>query len=79
MPLLWDHYLATLVLPAALLAHRWHPALILLPLLSWLSFLSAPLVLVTMILALISPGPTPDADAALTSPGALPAPEPGHG
>ena len=79
VPLLWDHYLATLVLPAALLAQRWHPALILLPLLSWLSFLSAPLVLVTMILALLSPGRTPGADAVLTSPGALPAPEPGHG
>jgi hypothetical protein len=72
VPLLWDHYLATIVLPATLLAQRWHPALILLPLLSWLPVVSAPLVLVTMILALLSPGPTPGADVELTSPGGLP-------
>ena len=41
VPLLWDHYLATLVVPAAFLAQRlWRP-LVLLPLLSWLAHRSA--------------------------------------
>ncbi|HKZ91771.1 MAG TPA: glycosyltransferase 87 family protein [Candidatus Limnocylindrales bacterium] len=35
-PLLWDHYLAMLVLPAALLAERGRPIALGLPLLSWL-------------------------------------------
>ncbi len=35
-PLLWDHYLAMLVLPAAMLADRGRPLAIALPLLSWL-------------------------------------------
>ena len=35
-PLLWDHYLAMLVLPAAMLADRGRPVAIALPLLSWL-------------------------------------------
>jgi hypothetical protein len=35
-PLLWDHYLAMLVLPAAFLAQRGRPVAIALPLLSWL-------------------------------------------
>ncbi len=56
VPLLWDHYLATLVLPAALLAQRWHVGLILLPLLAWLPLLAAPLVLATIVLLLRAPG-----------------------
>ena len=35
-PLIWDHYLAMLVLPAAMFADRGRPAAIALPLLSWL-------------------------------------------
>ncbi|MFO7532978.1 MAG: glycosyltransferase 87 family protein [Candidatus Limnocylindrales bacterium] len=35
-PLLWDHYLAMLVLPAAFLASRGHPWALALPMLSWL-------------------------------------------
>jgi hypothetical protein len=35
-PLLWDHYLAMLVLPAAFLASRGRPWALVLPLLSWL-------------------------------------------
>ena len=35
-PLLWDHYLSSLVLPAAFLAQRGRPWALALPLLSWL-------------------------------------------
>jgi hypothetical protein len=50
VPLLWSHYLATLVVPAAFLAQRlWRP-LILLPLLSWLPIAAPILIVVTMFL-----------------------------
>jgi hypothetical protein len=54
VPLLWDHYLATLVIPAAFLAQRLRPMAILLPLLSWLPFLSAFLVILTLLLLFLS-------------------------
>ncbi|MEX1294623.1 MAG: glycosyltransferase family 87 protein [Candidatus Limnocylindrales bacterium] len=44
VPLLWDHYLAMLMLPAALLAARGRPWGLALPLLSWLPALALPLV-----------------------------------
>jgi hypothetical protein len=43
-PLLWDHYLAMLVLPAAFLAQRGRPLALLLPLLTWLPAEFQPLV-----------------------------------
>ena len=49
-PLLWSHYLATLVIPAAFLAQRLWKPLILLPLLSWLPILAPLLVVLTMAL-----------------------------
>ena len=63
VPLLWDHYLATLIVPAAFLAQRlWRP-LILLPLLSWLPAGAAILVVATMLLPFLvehkTPGPEP--------------------
>ena len=63
VPLLWDHYLATLVVPAAFLAQRlWRP-LILLPLLSWLPLGAPVLVVATMLLPFLvdrtPPGPEP--------------------
>ena len=63
VPLLWDHYLATLVVPAAFLAQRlWRP-LILLPLLSWLPVGAPILVVATMLLPFLvdrrTPGPEP--------------------
>lgn len=48
-PLLWDHYLATLVVPAAFLAQRLWAPLILLPLLAWLPA-AAPLLIITLML-----------------------------
>ena len=52
VPLLWDHYLATLALPAAFLA-RQHIAFIALPLLSWVPAIAPLLVYVTMLLPLL--------------------------
>ena len=53
VPLLWDHHLATLVVPAAFLAQRlWRP-LILQPLLSWLPIGAPILILATMLLAFL--------------------------
>lgn len=43
-PLLWDHYLAMLVLPAAFLAQRGHAWGLLLPLATWLPPLAYPLL-----------------------------------
>jgi hypothetical protein len=51
-PLLWDHYLATLVLPAAFLAARGRPVGILLPLLAWLPAVALPFV---VLLATVAP------------------------
>ncbi len=46
MPLLWDHYLAMLMLPAALLAARGRPWGLALPLLSWLPGPALPFVVI---------------------------------
>jgi len=46
MPLLWDHYLAMLMLPAALLAVRGRPWGLALPLLSWLPPIALPFVVI---------------------------------
>jgi len=43
-PMLWDHYLVTLLLPAAFLADRVRPVFILLPLLAWLPGIAVPFV-----------------------------------
>jgi hypothetical protein len=43
-PVLWDHYLALVVLPAALLASRGHAWALVLPLLTWLPPIAQPLV-----------------------------------
>jgi hypothetical protein len=51
VPLLWDHYLAMLALPAALLASRGKPWGLALPLLSWLPPVALPLVVVAGVLA----------------------------
>jgi hypothetical protein len=48
-PLLWDHYLAALLLPAAFLAQRGRPLGILLPLLSWLPSESLPFVVLVAV------------------------------
>jgi len=49
-PLLWDHYLAMLALPAALLASRGRPWGLALPLLSWLPEAALPFVVVAAVL-----------------------------
>jgi hypothetical protein len=46
MPLLWDHYLTMLMLPAALLAARGRPWGLALPLLSWLPPVALPFVVI---------------------------------
>jgi hypothetical protein len=43
-PVLWDHYLALVVLPAALLAARGHTWALALPLLTWLPGIAQPFV-----------------------------------
>jgi len=45
-PLLWDHYLTALLLPAAFLAQRGLPVALLLPMLSWLPAVFLPWVVV---------------------------------
>jgi len=45
-PLMWDHYLTNLILPAALLAARGRPWAVLLPLLGWLPLVLLPLAAV---------------------------------
>ncbi len=50
-PLLWDHYLAMLVLPAAYLAARGRTWGLLLPLLSWLPPIAAPFLAPFVVLA----------------------------
>jgi hypothetical protein len=56
-PMLWDHYLVTLLLPAAFLAERIRPAFILLPLLAWLP---GPVVPVVVVAATLLPFAAPD-------------------
>ena len=55
VPLLWDHYLATLIVPAVFLAQRLWTPLIMLPLLSWLPIGAPFLVLGTMVLTFLVP------------------------
>ena len=61
-PLLWDHYLALLVLPAAFLAQRWAPLALALPMLSWLPAVLHPVLVVVALglLLLAPPPPLPD-------------------
>jgi hypothetical protein len=59
-PLLWDHYLAMLVMPAAFLAQRGRPWALLLPLAAWLPPETYP---VTVILATLLPFTAPDSGA----------------
>jgi hypothetical protein len=55
-PLLWDHYLTNLIIPAALLASRGRRWAVLLPLLGWLPLLLLPLVAVAgMLLPFLAP------------------------
>jgi hypothetical protein len=61
-PLLWDHYLSALLLPAAFLAQRGRPWALGLPLLSWLPAVSLPFV---ALLAVILPFLARDAGAPL--------------
>jgi hypothetical protein len=60
-PLLWDHYLSALLLPAAFLAQRGRPWALGLPLLSWLPAVLLPLV---ALLAVILPFWARDRDPA---------------
>ncbi len=59
-PLMWDHYLAMLVLPAAFLAERGRPWALLLPLAAWLPPETYPL---TVIAATLLPFAAPDSRA----------------
>jgi hypothetical protein len=55
-PLLWDHYLTNLIIPAALLASRGRPWAIFLPLLGWLPLVFLPLVtMAAMLLPFLAP------------------------
>jgi hypothetical protein len=45
-PLLWDHYLTNLIVPAALVAARGRRFAVLLPLLGWLPLVALPVVTV---------------------------------
>jgi hypothetical protein len=58
VPLLWELYLLTLIVPLALLAERTRPAILLLTLVSWLPALLTPLMLLGVVLLLfLAPGP----------------------
>jgi hypothetical protein len=50
-PLLWDHYLSSLVLPAAFLAQRGRPWALALPLLAWLPAGALPFVVLAAVVA----------------------------
>jgi hypothetical protein len=55
-PLLWDHYLTNLIVPAALLASRGRRWAVLLPLLGWLPLVLLPVVTVAgMLLPFLAP------------------------
>ena len=71
VPLLWDHYLAMLALPAALLASRGRPWGLALPLLSWLPAVAIPFVVVAATLL-----PFTARDAAPEPPAPSPEPAP---
>jgi hypothetical protein len=64
-PLLWDHYLAVLVLPASFVAARGRPWALALPLLSWLPALLLPFVVVlATLLPFVARDRKPDATGA---------------
>jgi hypothetical protein len=63
LPLLWNLYLITLVLPLALLAHRWRPIVLLVPLLSWLPDVITPFIVLGVIAALFVVPDAPAEDA----------------
>ncbi|MFO7532979.1 MAG: glycosyltransferase family 87 protein [Candidatus Limnocylindrales bacterium] len=75
-PLLWDHYLAMLVLPASFVAARGRPWALALPLLSWLPAVLLPFVLIlAALLPLAARDRKPDATGAVrigTAPRAAP-------
>ncbi|MEA2026716.1 MAG: glycosyltransferase family 87 protein [Chloroflexota bacterium] len=62
VPILWDHYLAMLVIPAAFLADRWRPVALLLPLLSWLPVFSVFAVLLVILLLFVVPERRPETE-----------------
>jgi hypothetical protein len=58
VPLLWEMYLLTLIVPMALLADRLRPAVLLLMLVSWLPAVLTPLMLLgTVVLLIVAPRP----------------------
>jgi hypothetical protein len=59
-PLLWDHYLASLIVPAAFLAQRGRTWALALPLLSWLP---PPLLPLVVVASTVLPFAVPDRDA----------------
>jgi hypothetical protein len=67
VPLLWDHYLSFLVLPAAFLAARGRPWALALPLLSWAPAQVLPFVVIAATLLPFlahDPEPKPEPEAA---------------
>lgn len=68
-PLLWDHYLASLLLPGAFLAHRGRTWGLMLPLLGWLPPPLLPLVAIAGTLAPFLAERRPGVDPAAMAPG----------
>jgi hypothetical protein len=67
VPLLWELYLLTLIVPVALLAERTRPLVLLLMLVSWLPAVLTPLMLLgTVLLLFLLPPPRREADRATT-------------
>ena len=55
-PLMWNHYLTVLIVPAALVAARGRPLFVFVPLILWLPDFTTPLIVVaTMLLPFIVP------------------------
>jgi hypothetical protein len=75
-PLLWDHYLAMLVLPAAFLAGRGRAWGILLPLATWLPAVTLPFVVVAgVLLPFLARAPETGQQTATMEPSPVPLPE----
>jgi hypothetical protein len=72
VPLLWELYLLTLIVPIALLADRMRPLLLLLMLASWLPPLFTPLLLLGTVLLLFLAPDRPEADEQLPTTSAAP-------
>ena len=74
-PLLWEHYLVSLLLPAAFLAQRGRPWALALPLLAWLPVAFLPLLAIAAtLLPFLARSPSADAYPAGLVPGpAMPA------